>query len=123
MEMNLADFRKSFGLTLYEVHKLEALKLVEIFQGGYRGHACCHPKKIRCDDVRRMQKQVCIFRHVEEPEHEYQFIPVASSVSSPELYNKGHMRKGPWRCPSKRGSAGDLEPIRSLWIINQYIRK
>jgi len=125
MEMTFADFRKRFGLTLYEVHKLDRMKIIKIFQGGYRGHACCHPKKIRCDNIKRMQRQVCIFRHVEEPDHEYQFVPVAGSVPSPDLMKRNMPKKNlPWRCSTSKLRKGDLDgPIRSLWIIEQYIRK
>ena len=129
MEMLFTDFRKRFNLTVYEVHKLDKAGIVKIFQGGYPGHSMCHPKKIRVENLKQLEKYCAWSKHVEDPEYDgYEQAPFPSvgSLIEKNLIEKKHRASPNNPRPKKLrnymwGEFG--EPIRSLWVINEYKRK
>jgi len=45
--LKLSVFKRKYNLSLKETRFLHNRGIIEIYQGGYKGHASCHSKKVR----------------------------------------------------------------------------
>ena len=64
-EFTYKGFRNRYGkMTFKDRLFLRRLGIIEIFQQGYRGHACCHDKKIRVRSFTRLNMYVNYLRAV-----------------------------------------------------------
>jgi hypothetical protein len=119
--MKFRTFRRNYNLSLKEVRELQRHGIIEIFQGAYRGHSMRHSKKVRILSLKRLIEHLCIARHTEPPEHEYEQQP-QPMVSYLTKKNITHAPKTHYLKRNKNDWFVN-EPIRSLWIINEYISK
>lgn len=123
MEMTFRAFRKKYDLTLDQIKILDKRKIIEVFQGGYRGHSTCHPKKIRILSLRSLEKYLGFNMFTpQEQEHEYEYQPTPSvgclTVKN-NLPQTHHTQKRNPTNPNERLN----EPIRNDWVIHEYLRK